>query len=812
MDSKSLEHLKERRNDLDRCFMRRRDPRGGETYAQILDDYLRERFSVSLAGFKLDLITNPYAIIAMGSYGRKEVFPRPEVSILFIFKDKIPDGAAELIRDIVYPLWDLGCIVNHSTKTLKDAVAGAAGDYGTLCSLLDSRFICGVSPLYSRLMTSIREKIIYRKKKDILSFLYERDGLRHKKYDGGEYLLEPDLFHAPGGLADANSVFLATRVSGGGELTAGLETTGILSEKEIDVFKAARDFLRDLIVYLQLTGETNKGQLSLPLQASAAKFFNYRSNGPDSAADAFLSDLEMHRETVRLTWKRFYGRLMPEKTTVSPSPESEEKTQVKWVVVSRGMVKVTSLSKLRKHPELVFSILSESEASGFPVSPETLRMISEFGEDAPKGFFDDPAAMALFENSLFNLNVKRATLEIHAETGLLTSFVPELKSLSNKRVFSYQPRYSLLKHSLLTLAGFRELAAENLGENGENLSRESLSAGMWASLLHVLAETARPPGKHEETVRSVLLRFGKTNLFVKKVLGLLDLNRTLFGLVHGGDPWDEEAFQPLLPGLNSPADLLLLHLFCLSDLRARASRCFTDFKEADLRHAVIVCAGLKGWRIPLFFSKSDSVFNVKERTKERTSGKPSVTMTKAENMRVLSLGFSEETDPVLPAVRALEFSGIDLYDLRLFPADNGWKDILVRVKAPKDSMFETKKWTGFADVLKEMVEGGDCQDGECNPEDFPVTGDSPVKKDGDDTRVQVFPKGESKKTTIVMHGARSTGSLSRIVKGLGGKGLSPFYIKKTCCDRDFCLVIHADSEQAPDENAVKEVVYEACIP
>lgn len=823
MDSKSLEHLKARRSNLDRCFMRRRVPEGGETYAQILDDYFRERFSVSLAGFKMDLISNPYAIIAVGAYGRNEVFPKAEARILFIFKDRIPDGAVELIRDIVYPLWDLGYTVNHSTKTLKDAISGATDDFGALCSLMDSRFICGISPLYSRLMTQVREKIVCRKKRDILSFLHDRDEDRYRKYQRPEYLMEPDLFNSQGGLADVKSIFSAARIAWDVDDSDGLEKAEALSAVELKDLLESRDYIHNLIVFQQLSVQGNRGVLTVDLQKDAARFLTYKNRGPEKAVDLFLSDLEKHMNVIRILRKRFYGNLLPEKTAGGFFSENEMKTAVKWVVISKGFVKVTSLSKLRKHPDLVFSILEESEANRLPVSLETLKIFHHFNEFTPKGFFDDPAIIERFETLLFAQTTSGFALDILAETSLLFAFIPEFKEWAFKRKFSYQPSYPILKHALLTLNRLKELVCKD-PLSLDSISRENRSALHWAALLHVAIEDSAKTEKSSEkssekfseksrdTIRSVLARFRKTPAFIKRVSGLIKLNNTMLRLLHGEDPWDDLALQPLLDNLGSPVDLMLLHLLCLADLRAQASRCYSDFKETDLKQKIMACFKCKSWKIPSYMAKDDQGLSLKDFNATVISENgPRVQLQKTENMRVLNIGFSSVAEPVLPALHALDLSGIDLYDLRLFPASNGWIDLLIRVKAPKDTLFEMKKWAGFAACLKDNL-----FERSANIETVSIKASRAKTIDNSETNtdlatdVTVYRRPDLKKTVILMHSPRAAGSLCRIIKGLHDQGLSPFYIKKTCCEKDFCLVVHASAEMDPDESILKEVIYDTC--
>ena len=62
---------------------------------------------------------NPYAIIALGGYGRQEQCIHSDVDLLFLFKKRIPGEAEDLVREMIYPLWDLGLDIGYATRSMK---------------------------------------------------------------------------------------------------------------------------------------------------------------------------------------------------------------------------------------------------------------------------------------------------------------------------------------------------------------------------------------------------------------------------------------------------------------------------------------------------------------------------------------------------------------------------------------------------------------------------------------------------------------------------------------------------------------------
>ena len=84
-----------------------------EDQAQLIDDYFRQSYEKSVVGPKMGIAKNPYAVVALGGYGRAEQCVYSDVDLLFLFEKKVPKEAEDLVREIIYPLWDMGLDVGH---------------------------------------------------------------------------------------------------------------------------------------------------------------------------------------------------------------------------------------------------------------------------------------------------------------------------------------------------------------------------------------------------------------------------------------------------------------------------------------------------------------------------------------------------------------------------------------------------------------------------------------------------------------------------------------------------------------------------
>ena len=149
------EILREKTGHLISGFLEETEPDFIKKHARILDDYFHRCFENSIVGPKMAVNKNLYAVIALGGYGREEQCIYSDVDLLFLFEKSVPEDAEALVREIIYPLWDIGLDVGYATRSIKESVNLALEEIEVLTSLLDARFICGMSPLYSALMEKL---------------------------------------------------------------------------------------------------------------------------------------------------------------------------------------------------------------------------------------------------------------------------------------------------------------------------------------------------------------------------------------------------------------------------------------------------------------------------------------------------------------------------------------------------------------------------------------------------------------------------------------------------------------------------------
>ncbi|MFJ3935512.1 [protein-PII] uridylyltransferase [Streptomyces parvus] len=170
--------------------------------ARLTDDWLTGLFTAAAtrAGVR------GAALVAVGGYGRGELSPRSDLDLLLLHDGSADPAAVAALADAVwYPVWDLGLALDHSVRTPGEARKTAGEDLKVQLGLLDARPVAGDLGLVASLRTAILADWRNQAPKR-LPALHELCQERAERAGELQFLLEPDLKEARGGLRDATAL------------------------------------------------------------------------------------------------------------------------------------------------------------------------------------------------------------------------------------------------------------------------------------------------------------------------------------------------------------------------------------------------------------------------------------------------------------------------------------------------------------------------------------------------------------------------------------------------------------------------------
>jgi [protein-PII] uridylyltransferase len=140
------------------------------------------------------------ALVAVGGLGRRELAPYADLDLLLVH-DGRSGAVPRLAERLWYPLWNSGIGLDHSVRTVGEALDVASNDLRTAVGLLDLRHIAGDQTVSTRLGGLARERWRTTARKR-LPALAEDARVRWKRSGEVAHWVEPDLKHGRGGLRD----------------------------------------------------------------------------------------------------------------------------------------------------------------------------------------------------------------------------------------------------------------------------------------------------------------------------------------------------------------------------------------------------------------------------------------------------------------------------------------------------------------------------------------------------------------------------------------------------------------------------------
>ena len=225
------------------------------------------------------------ALIAVGGYGRGELFPHSDVDVLILLEHE-PDAAERAtIERLVGMLWDFGFALGHSVRTVDECRAEARADVTVLTSLLEARRITGQKRLFQRLQSAITETLdrtaYFRAK-----VLEQRQ--RYIKYNESPYSLEPNVKESPGGLRDLHVLLWLARASGYGRRWAELARNGFITAEEAGLIRRSERRIKEIRAWLHLVTGRREDRLVFDVQQAVAERAGYHATSARRASEVLM--------------------------------------------------------------------------------------------------------------------------------------------------------------------------------------------------------------------------------------------------------------------------------------------------------------------------------------------------------------------------------------------------------------------------------------------------------------------------------------------------------------------------------------------
>ena len=407
--------------------------------APVLDSVTAETDALTLTAFRETLepaFPTGLAAIAVGGFGRRELFPYSDVDIAFLVDDerqnaRLKDPLAEFAR----LMWDAGLRLSHSVRTVAECAQVQERNIELHISLLDRRLLCGDTRVFDRLEEKL-PRFLERQSELLARHLCRMTRERHQRFDNTPHHREPDIKEAPGGLRDLHfSAWLR-------QLHRGF---GGRPEPSAAFLGAAR-------CYLHYQAQRDQNVLKAQAQEELAAQPFSRS----ASASAWTQEFYRHARLVYTEARR--AMESPERSEGSLFSQLREwrsRLSTGEFTVSRERVYLRRPSQLASDPGLVFRLFAFVARHGIAPAADTERRLEQNRAGFAAYCAASPGLWRDFEEIL-KLPHAALALSVMRDTGMLEALLPEWSRVVGLADAGFHRGSTVDEHAL---AAARELSS-----------------------------------------------------------------------------------------------------------------------------------------------------------------------------------------------------------------------------------------------------------------------------------------------------------------------------------------------------------------
>ena len=551
-------------------------------YTDLLDRFVRSLFFE--AGFRESMMGDHkdcLAVVALGSYGRRELCLSSDVDLMVIHQGRISPEMSDTITRALHSLWDAKLDIGHTILTVQECIRLSLNDFRVLTSVIDARFLFGSRAFY-RIFNVAFWSRIYREKGPLINQFLVYQKRREEKYGSENYLVEPDIKEGLGGLRDLHFMAWTARIYFKCIRLSQIRQFAVFSHFELDKLSHSKGFLLNVRNHLHHLSGRKDDRLLISYQKKLSHILGYQDSPHITGPERFLKDLYLHLNRIRYGHEEFQRKVLdvinPHSSDTIPQQLAPE------FKVTKGNIALKEDGLLKKNPLLLIMALHQANQRDLFLSSEFIweakKMISKEG----RAFIVLPEARRLFLEIILkpeNPKIIRLALEI----GLIGIFIPEFKRIRNLAQFGFYHVKTVDLHSLDTMKVMNKIS-KGAYDARWPLFREifsELKHTDWLFLSCLFHDIGKGyPGDHPikgaELVKVILRRLSISKEAIEVISLLVKHHLLLMRISQGRDLNEEKTSVNVAQIIKDKNLFRMLFLLTIADSLATGPMARSDWK------------------------------------------------------------------------------------------------------------------------------------------------------------------------------------------------------------------------------------------
>ncbi|PTT34735.1 [protein-PII] uridylyltransferase, partial [Acidovorax sp. HMWF018] len=550
------------------------------------------------------------ALVAVGGFGRDQLFPYSDVDVLLLLPDGTAPEAGSALRTklegFIGSCWDTGLEIGSSVRTVAECLAESAGDVTVQTSLLESRLVCGSAALFAEFQRQ------YRAQMNPQAFLVAKTlemRQRHTKYENTPYSLEPNCKESPGGLRDLQMILWVSQAAGLGSNWKELATSGLATAFEVRQIERNEALLCLIRARLHAAAGRHEDRLVFDLQTAVAESFGYRSQAPDgSRLPMRASESLMRRyywaakavsQLSQILLLNIEERLNP--STHEPRPINERFFE------KAGLIEVASDDLYTRDPHAILEtfLLYQTTVGLKDLSARTLRALYNARGVMDSAFRRDPVNRDAFMRILQQPSGITHAMRLMNQTSVLGRYLWPFRRIVGQMQHDLFHVYTVDQHILMVLRNVRRFF---MAEHAHEYPFCSQLAGGWdkpwilyvAALFHDIGKGRG--GDHSqigaEEVRRFCRQHGVDREDGRLIEFLVREHLTMSTVAQKQDLSDPDVIAAFARRVGNERNLTAMYLLTVADIRGTSPKVWNAWKGKLLEDLYRATLRTLGGRAP----------------------------------------------------------------------------------------------------------------------------------------------------------------------------------------------------------------------
>ena len=553
-------------------------------------------------------------LVAVGGYGRGELFPHSDVDVLLLLPDnsdanmRVEDNPQlkAKIETFISNCWDSGLEIGSSVRTVADCVLESAKDVTVQTSLLEARLVVGLRKNFARLQTQLAG-VLDAKAFFIAKTLELRQ--RHNKFENTPYALEPNCKESPGALRDLQVILWVARAAGLGVSWDDLAKNGLATPFEVKQIKANEALLSLIRARLHLLAGRREDRLVFDLQTVVAESFGYSSQIDTNG--------RLLRRSSEALMKRYYWAakavaqlnqilLLNIEERLNPNTYPLRRINERFSD-NAGMLEVASDDLYVRNPHAILEtfLLHESTVGIKGLSARTLRALYNARGVMTASFRNDPVNRNTFRAILQQPEGITHALRLMNQTSVLGRYLWVFRKIVGQMQHDLFHVYTVDQHILMVLRNVRRFF---MAEHSHEYPMCSQLAAGWdkpwilyiAALFHDIAKGRG--GDHSELGGNDVRVFCRQHSIMAEDAKLAEFlvaqHLSMSRIAQKEDLSDPEVIAAFAKRVGNERYLTALYLLTVADIRGTSPKVWNAWKGKLLEDLYRYTLRVLGGRAP----------------------------------------------------------------------------------------------------------------------------------------------------------------------------------------------------------------------